>query len=170
MGMGVYDLILCMDWLSALCAILDCHYRRVTIKLPNVESMSFNCEDELEIPCAYIKPREQKNYFGWLASVIAYEDGGANQLNFPAAREFSDVFPDELPGYLHIGKLTSLYGTALISLSPYLIAPAELKELKVQSEDLLHKGFMSPSVSPWGAPILFDRKQDGSLRLCIDYR
>nr|CAD1823265.1 unnamed protein product [Ananas comosus var. bracteatus] len=49
-------------------------------------------------------------------------------------------------------------------------APAELKELKAQLQDLLDKGFVKPSVSPWGAPVLFVKKKDGSLRLCVDYR
>ncbi|KAL5736107.1 hypothetical protein ACOSQ2_030895 [Xanthoceras sorbifolium] len=50
------------------------------------------------------------------------------------------------------------------------MAPAELKELKIQLQELLDKGFIRPSVSPWGAPVLFVKKKDGSLRLCIDYR
>ena len=50
------------------------------------------------------------------------------------------------------------------------MAPAELKELKEQLTDLLEKGFIRPSTSPWGAPVLFVRKKDGSLRMCIDYR
>lgn len=50
------------------------------------------------------------------------------------------------------------------------MAPAELKELKEQLRDLLEKGFIRPSTSPWGAPVLFVRKKDGSLRMCIDYR
>ena len=50
------------------------------------------------------------------------------------------------------------------------MAPAELKELKEKLKDLIDKGFIWPSVSPWGAPVLFVRKKDGSLRMCIDYR
>ena len=50
------------------------------------------------------------------------------------------------------------------------MAPAELNELKAQLEELLSKGFIRPSTSPWGAPVLFVKKKDGSLRLCIDYR
>ena len=50
------------------------------------------------------------------------------------------------------------------------MAPLELKELKVQMEKLVSKGFVRPSTSPWGAPVLFVKKKDGSLRLCIDYR
>ena len=50
------------------------------------------------------------------------------------------------------------------------MAPAELKELKEQLKDLLYKGFIRASISPWGAPVLFVKKKDGSLRMCIDYR
>ena len=59
---------------------------------------------------------------------------------------------------------------APISIAPYRMAPMELKELKKQLEELLDKGFIRPSTSPWGAPVLFVKKKDGSLRLCIDYR
>ena len=50
------------------------------------------------------------------------------------------------------------------------MAPVELKELKLQLQELLEKRFIRPSVSPWGAPVLFVKKKDGTLRLCIDYR
>ena len=57
-----------------------------------------------------------------------------------------------------------------ISILPYQMAPTELKELKAQLKDFLDKGFIRPSISPWGATVLFVKKKDGSLRLCIDYR
>ncbi|XP_057250746.1 uncharacterized protein LOC104908979 [Beta vulgaris subsp. vulgaris] len=61
-------------------------------------------------------------------------------------------------------------GSAPISKAPYRMAPAELQELKKQLDELLEKGYIRPSVSPWGAPVLFVKKKDGSMRLCIDYR
>ena len=63
-----------------------------------------------------------------------------------------------------------LPGTTPISIAPYRMAPAELGELKTQLQDLLDKGFVRPSVSPWGAPVLFVKKKDNSMRMCIDYR
>ena len=60
--------------------------------------------------------------------------------------------------------------TAPISNAPYRMAPAELTELKTQLQELLDKGLIQPSVSPWRAPVLFVKKKHGSLRLCIDYR
>ena len=61
-------------------------------------------------------------------------------------------------------------GTDPISMPPYRMAPAELNELKEQLQELFDKGFIRPSTSPWGAPVPFIKKKDGSLRLCIDYR
>ena len=63
-----------------------------------------------------------------------------------------------------------VFDTAPISMPPYGMAPTELKELKEQLQELLDKGFIIPSISSWGAPVLFVKKKDGTLRLCIDYR
>ena len=59
--------------------------------------------------------------------------------------------------------------TEPISKAPYRMAPSKLKELKVKMEELICKGFLRPSTSPWGVPVLFVKKNDGSMRLCIDY-
>ncbi|XP_070055953.1 uncharacterized protein [Nicotiana tomentosiformis] len=94
--------------------------------------------------------------------------------SIPVVKEYADVFPDELPGIpperdIDFG-IDFLLGTQPVSISPYRMAPAELKELKEQLKDLLEKGFIRPSTSPWGAWVLFVRKKDGSLRMSIDYR
>nr|GFD13190.1 retrotransposon protein, putative, Ty3-gypsy subclass [Tanacetum cinerariifolium] len=60
-------------------------------------------------------------------------------------------------------------GAESISKAPYRMDPVELKELKDQLQELLERGFIRPSVSPWGAPVLFVKKKDGSMRRCIDY-
>ena len=83
------------------------------------------------------------------------------------------MFPEELPG-LPPDRETEFTievtpGVALVSIPPYRMAPLELQELKKQLQELLDKGFVRPSVSPWGAPVLFVKKKDGTLRLCIDY-
>jgi hypothetical protein len=88
--------------------------------------------------------------------------------------EFPDVFPDDLPGIppdRDIEFIIELQpGTAPISKRPYRMPPNELAELKIQLQDLLDKGFIRPSASPWGCPALFVKKKDNSLRLCVDYR
>ena len=84
------------------------------------------------------------------------------------------MFPDDLlglPSEREIDFQIDLApGTEPISREPYKMAPAELKELKVQMEEMINKGFVRLSTSPWGAPVLFVKKKDGSMRLCIDYR
>ncbi|KAJ8764497.1 hypothetical protein K2173_006237 [Erythroxylum novogranatense] len=92
----------------------------------------------------------------------------------PVIREFPDVFPDELPGLppdreIEFG-IDLVPGIAPISIPPYRMAPVELRELKAQLQELLDKGFVRPSVSPWGAPVLFVKKKDGMLRLSGYYR
>jgi hypothetical protein len=92
----------------------------------------------------------------------------------PVVCEYADVFPDELPGMppdRDIEFAIELQpGTAPISKRPYRMPPAKLVELKKQLQELLDKGFIRPSTSPWGCPALFVKKKDESLRLCIDYR
>ena len=92
----------------------------------------------------------------------------------PVVNEFFDVFPEDLPGLPPDREIEFEIelapGTEPISIASYRMAPAELKELRVQMEELLSKGFIRPSISPWGAPVLFVKKKDRSLRLCIDYR
>ena len=84
------------------------------------------------------------------------------------------MFPKELPGLpaeKEVDMSTEIVqGTAPISRAPYRMAPTELKELKTQLQELLDKGFIRPSVSAWGAPVLFVKKKDDTLRMCIDYQ
>ena len=84
------------------------------------------------------------------------------------------MFPEELPSLPPDREIEFEIdltpGTQPISIPPNRMAPKELKELQVQLQELLEKGFIRPSSSPWGAPVLFVKKKDGSLRLCIDYR
>ena len=88
-------------------------------------------------------------------------------------KEFHDVFPEELPGLPPEREvdlsIEAVQGTTPISRAPYRMAPTKLKELKTQLQELLDKGFVRPSVSPWGASVLFVEKRDGTLRMCIDY-
>ena len=99
---------------------------------------------------------------------------GTQLEDIPIVKEFPDVFPNDISG-LPLDReiefvIELIPGTEPISIPPYRMAPVELKELKAQLEELLSKGFIRPSTSPWGAPVLFVKKKDGSLRLCIDYR
>jgi hypothetical protein len=84
------------------------------------------------------------------------------------------VFPDDLPGMPPERaiefKIELQPGTALIVKAPYKMSPVELKELKIQLQGLLDKGYIRPSISPWGCSALFVEKKDKETRLCVDYR
>jgi hypothetical protein len=92
----------------------------------------------------------------------------------PVVCEFLDVFPDDLPGLSPDRDIEFTIelvpGTAPISRRPYRMPPNELAELKIQLQELLEKGFIRPSSSPWRCPALFVKKKDQSLRMCVDYR
>ncbi|KAH0643735.1 hypothetical protein KY290_035193 [Solanum tuberosum] len=94
--------------------------------------------------------------------------------SIPIVNEFPMVFPDDLPGIPPEREIDFsidlLPDTQPILIPSYRMAHAELRELKEQLKDLLDKGFIRQSTSPWGAPVLFVRKKDGSLRMYIDYR
>ena len=91
----------------------------------------------------------------------------------PVVNEYSDVFPEELPGMppdRDIEFVIDLVlGTSPIAKRPYRMAASELAELKKQLEELQRIGFIRPSSSPWGAPVLFVKKKDGSMRMCVNY-
>lgn len=91
----------------------------------------------------------------------------------PVVRDYPDVFPAYLSGMLPDRNIDFgidfLPGTQPISIPLYRMATAELKVLKVQLQELLDKGFIRPSMSPWGALVLFVRNKNGFMRMCIDY-
>ena len=88
--------------------------------------------------------------------------------------EFPNIFPEDLPGLPPDRDVEFSIelepSTAPISWRPYSTAPKELAEIKKQLEELLEKGFMRPSSSPWGCPAIFVKKKDGTPRMCVDYR
>ncbi|GJV72045.1 putative reverse transcriptase domain-containing protein [Tanacetum coccineum] len=92
----------------------------------------------------------------------------------PIIRDFPDVFPEDLPGLPLTRQvefqIDLIPGAAPVARAPYRLAPSEMKELSEQLKELSDKGFIRPSSSPWGAPVLFVKKKDGSFRMCIDYR
>ncbi|KAH9801781.1 Endonuclease [Citrus sinensis] len=112
---------------------------------------------------------------GYLASVVIETEEQRPKLeDIPMVNEFHEVFPKELtrmpPDREIEFKIDLLPRIASISKAPYKMAPSELKELKSPLQELLDKVYIRPSHSSWGAPVLFIKKKDGSMRLCIDYR
>ncbi|GJQ93979.1 putative reverse transcriptase domain-containing protein [Tanacetum coccineum] len=92
----------------------------------------------------------------------------------PIVQDFLEVFPEDLPGIPPTRQvefqIDLIPGAAPVARAPYRLAPSEMKELSDQLKELSDKGFIRPSSSPWGAPVLFVKKKDGSFRMCIDYR
>ncbi|KAA3487673.1 Retrotransposon protein [Gossypium australe] len=116
----------------------------------------------------------EKGYEAYFAYVIDSKVSEKKNELVPVICEFSDVFPEELPGLPPIREvefvIDVLPSTTPISIALYRMAPMELKELKSQLQELTNRGFARSSFSPCGAPILFVKKKDGTVRMCIDYR
>ncbi|KAL0533851.1 hypothetical protein IC582_028122 [Cucumis melo] len=173
-----FDVILGMDWLAVNHASIDCSRKEVTFNPPSMTSFKFKGGGSKSLPQVISAIRASKllsqGTWGILASVVDTREADVSLSSEPVVRDYPDVFPEELPGlppHREVEFAIELEpGTVPISRAPYRMAPAELKELKVQLQELLDKGFIRPSVSPWGAPVLFVKKKDGSMRLCIDYR
>ncbi|XP_050217605.1 uncharacterized protein LOC126668454 [Mercurialis annua] len=173
-----FDVILGMDWLARHYASVDCREKLVTFNTPGIEMVPIQSE-KLKSTTSIISAMKaqrmmRKGCQAFLAIVLDAEKAQGTLQNVPVVMEYPDVFPDELPGLPPDREIEFCIelapGTKPISIPPYRMAPAELKELKNQLEELLNCGFIRSSVSPWGAPVLFVKKKDGSFRLCIDYR
>ncbi|GMY21279.1 Transposon Ty3-G Gag-Pol polyprotein [Fagus crenata] len=161
-AMHDFDVILGMDWLSSNHAVVDCFAKCVIFRILGQPEFYFEGERKVKllsvISALQAKCMLRKGCIGFLAYVIDSKAKEEKLEDIPIVKEFSDVFPEDLP---------SLPPDREIEFSIELLPGTELK---LQLQDLLDKGFVRPSVSPWGAPVLFVKKKDGSLRLCIDYR
>ncbi|TYK02180.1 ty3-gypsy retrotransposon protein [Cucumis melo var. makuwa] len=170
-----FDVILGMDWLAANHASIDCSRKEVAFNPPLMASFKFKGEGSRSLPKVISVMRASKllsqGTWSILASMVDTSEVDVSLSSAPVVRDYPDVFPEELPGLPPQREIEFAIelepGTVPISRAPYRMAPAELK---VQLQELLDKGFIRPSVSPWGAPVLFVKKKDGSMRLCIDYR
>ncbi|XP_070048959.1 uncharacterized protein [Nicotiana tomentosiformis] len=178
LGMVDFDVIMGMDWLYSCFSKLDYRTRTVRFEFSNeqvVERKGDNVVPKGRFIC-YLKVTKRINK-GCIYHLVRVTDTNAEALTLefvPVVNEIPGVFPDEVHGILPDREIDFVIDVMLgmqpISIPPYMMAPTELKELKEQLKDLLEKGFTRPRVSPWGTPVLFVRKKDGSLRMCIDYR
>ena len=116
----------------------------------------------------------RKGCEAYLTYVIDTVKARPSVSNIPTVNDFPNLFLEELPGLPPKREIEFaidvVLGATPASITLYQMAPMEFKELKLQLQELLEKGFIRPSVSPWGAPVLFVKKKDGTLRLCINYR
>jgi hypothetical protein len=155
------DVILGMDWLGKHKMLIDCAKKSVKLTTPDGKELEYVTE-----PVVTAKG---------IANHMKINQLGASQgLEVPMVNEFPDVFPEELPGMPPDRDIEFVIelkpGTAPIYKTPFRMTTLELAELKEHIRELLEKGFIYPSSSPWGAPVIFVPKKDGTQRLCMDYR
>jgi len=159
------DVFLGMYWLSNNHIVIDCEWHRVVF--PNTEGLkvisSNQAMKEIEAgaTCFMIVAQAEKKSMVEQISII------------PVVDEYANVFPDEileLPPSRDVDFTIDLVPRGgLVSMASYWMASIELAELKKHIEDLLEKKFIRSSASPWGAPVLLEKKKDGSSKLCVDY-
>ncbi|KAA0040721.1 DNA/RNA polymerases superfamily protein [Cucumis melo var. makuwa] len=172
------DVILRMDFLFAHYASMDFHRKEVVFRKPGFAEVVFRGMRKVvsKSLISVLKAEKllTKDCTAVLAHIVVVQREKLKPEDVPMVKEFLDVFPDDLLGLPPDREIEFtielLPGTAAISHTPYRMAPSELKELKMQLQELVDNGYIRPSVLPWGAPVLFVNKKDGTLRLCIDYR
>ncbi|GKB21451.1 putative reverse transcriptase domain-containing protein [Tanacetum coccineum] len=145
--LGSFDVVIGMDWLSKYHAKILCDEKVVHIPITGKTLI--------------IRVMEKKSDEKRLEDI-------------PVVKEFLDVFPKDLPGLPPVRQvefqIDLIPGAAPVARTPYRLAPSEMQELSNQLQELTDRGFIRPSTSPWGAPVLFVKKKDGSFRMCIDYQ
>jgi hypothetical protein len=149
------DAIIGMDWLTKHRGNIACAERTVTVTNHLGETVTCHIQPSLlnsTIHNLKLESLEQ----------------------IPVIKEYTDIFPEELPGLPPNRDIEFVIDlspeTVPIAKRPYRMAAIELAELKKQLSELEQKGYVRPSSSLWGAPVLFVKKKDGSMRLCVDYR
>jgi hypothetical protein len=150
-----------MDWLSKYKVLINC--AKKSVKLTTLEGKEMEFVVEPVVTAKGVANRAKVNQLD-----------ASQGSEVPVVNEFPDVFPEELSGLppdRDINFVIDLKpATAPIYKTPYRMATPELVELKEHIKELLEKGFICPSSSPWGAPVIFEPKKDGTQRLCVDYR
>ncbi|GJU44903.1 putative reverse transcriptase domain-containing protein [Tanacetum coccineum] len=158
LGHGSFDVIVGMDWLSKNEAVIVCHEKVVEIPIKEGGILRVHGERTLGAAKALMNAKMDEPRIS----------------DIPVVRDFTDVFPEDLlglPPQRQVEfRIDLVPGATPVAKSPYRLAPSEMQELSGQLQELQDKGFIRPSHSPWGAPVLFMKKKDGSFRMCIDYR
>nr|GFA79972.1 putative reverse transcriptase domain-containing protein [Tanacetum cinerariifolium] len=177
LDMCEFDIILGMDWLTEHHATIE--FRSYRVIFGDIHAPEFIYHGSIPGKSMQIISALQARTLlshgckGFLATIHDTTSEVPSIHDQPIVFEFLDVFPDELPGIPPIREvefnIELIPGSEPISKASYRMDLIELKELKDQLQELLERGFIRPSVSPWAALVLFVKKKDGSMRLCIDY-
>ncbi|GJU31273.1 putative reverse transcriptase domain-containing protein [Tanacetum coccineum] len=183
--LGSFNAIIGMDWLAKYQAVIVCAEKIVRIPWGN-ETLIIHGDGSNQgnvtrlniILSTKTQKYMQKGFLIFLAHVTAKEVEDKSEKkrleDVPIVRDFPEVFLEDLSGLPPTRQvefqIDLVPGAAPVARAPYRLAPFEMKGLSEQLKELSDKGFIRPSSSPWGAPILFVKKKDGSFRLCIDYQ
>eukprot|EP00253_Pinus_taeda_P035149 PITA_35149 len=175
-----YDILIGMDWLERHWSIINCKTKTISYN----DELGIKQEmQEIKRP-VQIRPittsqlakcvRKGCQIYAIQLGYTNSKDKTTTLKNIPVIQEFVDVFPEEILGFPPKRDIDFtielLPRAAPVSWAPYKMSVLELTELKMQLQALLDKKYIRPSVSPWGVPVLFIKKKDGTLRMCMDYR
>ncbi|GJR90338.1 hypothetical protein Tco_0214349 [Tanacetum coccineum] len=154
--LGSFDVIIGVVLLSKYHVVIVCDEKIVRIPYGN-EIFKIQCDRS-----------DGRASLDWISS------RAPRHINMYRKDDFPEVFPEDLPGLPPTRPvefpIDLVPGVAPVARLPYKLAPLEMQELSDQMQELLDKGFIRPSSPPWGAPVLFVKKKDGSFRMCIDCR
>jgi hypothetical protein len=154
------DVILAMDWLSKHKGMSNCAKKALRLTTSSGKEMEYGVEN-------LVTDKATSN------RVVLNHLDAAPTMDVRTVSKFSDVFPGELPGMPPDREIKFVIelipGTTPIFKRPYRMAANQLVELKEQLQELLDRGYIRPSASPWGAPVIFVPKKDGTQRICMDY-
>ncbi|MFS8001318.1 putative nucleotidyltransferase, Ribonuclease H [Helianthus anomalus] len=178
MQLGSFDVIIGMDWLRTNHAEIECHEKLVRLPLPSDDVLNVYGDRPSKglrlMSCTQASRSLCKRNPAFLSHMVEQKGKGKNINEVPVVCDFPDVFPEDLPGLPPPRsvdfRIDLVPGVTAVARAPYRLAPSEMQELSNQLQELLDKAFIRPSTSPWGAPVLFVKKKDGSFRMCIDYR
>nr|GFA85442.1 putative reverse transcriptase domain-containing protein [Tanacetum cinerariifolium] len=183
--LGSFDAIIGMDWLRRHHAMIVCDEKLVRVPFGNKTLVFHGAKSYIGreswlmvISCSKVQEYKAKGRHVFLAQISATKEDDKPERkqvkDVPIVQDFPEVFPEDLPGLPPARsvefQIDLIPGTGPVARAPYRLAPSEMKELSEQLQDLSNKGFIRPSSSSWGDPVLFVKKKDGSFRMCIDYR
>ncbi|GJW06254.1 putative reverse transcriptase domain-containing protein [Tanacetum coccineum] len=159
--LGSFDVIISMDWLMKYNALIICDEK--VVRIPYGDEVLIIRGEKIVTAKCKLHPRRLRISI----KKKRHED-------VPIVQEFPEVFPEDLPRLPPARQvkfqIDLVLGAVPVARAPYRLAPAEMQELSTQLKELSDRGFIRPSSSPWGAPVLFVKKKDGSFLMCIGYR
>ncbi|GJU92766.1 putative reverse transcriptase domain-containing protein [Tanacetum coccineum] len=174
--LGSFDVVIGMDWLYKYHARIICDEKFVHIPI-NGETLIIRDDRSKTrlnlISCIKTKRYISRGYQVFVAQIMGKKSDKKRLEDILVVKEFLEVFPEDLPSLPPFRQvefqIDLIPGATPVARAPYRLAPSEMQELSNQLQELANRGFIRPSTSPWGAPILFVKKKDGSFRMYIDY-